>query len=206
MIVGEYLIIIVVSYRYELHIPTEFATHVYDKVVKAGESVGLVHAGLKALGSLRMEKAYRDFGHDMDNLDTLVEVGLGFTADMNKPGGFVGKEAVLKQQAELKAKKGLRRRLLQVLCQDSNPMMFHGEVIRRNGLVVGDVRVGSYGHSLGGAVGLAMVSIPGNDTTSVVNKEYIDAGKWEVEIAGKLYPAQLSLNPLYDPKNLKIKA
>jgi glycine cleavage system aminomethyltransferase T len=79
-----------------------------------GKEHGLVHAGLKALSSLRLEKAYRDFGHDMDNLDTLVEVGLAFTADMNKPGGFIGKEAVLKQQAELKAKKGLPRRLVQV--------------------------------------------------------------------------------------------
>lgn len=54
---------------YELHIPCEFAQHVYDRVVKAGEQFGLTHAGLKALGSLRMEKAYRDYGHDMDNMD-----------------------------------------------------------------------------------------------------------------------------------------
>jgi glycine cleavage system aminomethyltransferase T len=99
---------------YELHIPSEFAIHVYEEVVRVGKEYGLVHAGLKALSSLRLEKAYRDFGHDMDNLDTLVEVGLAFTADMNKPGGFIGKEAVLKQQAELKAKKGLPRRLVQV--------------------------------------------------------------------------------------------
>lgn len=100
--------------RYELHIPTEFAIHVYEQVVRVGKEFGLVHTGLKALSSLRLEKAYRDFGHDMDNLDTLVEVGLAFTADMTKPGGFVGKEAVLKQQAELKANKGLPRRLVQV--------------------------------------------------------------------------------------------
>jgi 4-methylaminobutanoate oxidase (formaldehyde-forming) len=99
---------------YELHIPSEFAIHVYEQVTRVGKEHGLVHAGLKALSSLRLEKAYRDFGHDMDNLDTLVEVGLAFTADMTKEGGFVGKEAVLKQQAELKAKKGLPRRLVQV--------------------------------------------------------------------------------------------
>lgn len=187
--------------RYELHIPSEFAIHVYEEIMKVGEQVGLVHVGLKALGSLRMEKAYRDFGHDMDNLDTLLEVGLGFTADMEKPGGFIGKEAVLKQKEELKANKGLKRRLLQVLCTDPEPQMYHAEIIRRNNVVVGDVRVGSYAHTLGGAVGLAMVTAD----EGVVNKKYIEGGEWTVEIAGKQYPIEVSLQPMYDPKNLKIK-
>ena len=79
---------------YELYIPVEFAAHVYDRIAEAGEEHGMVHAGLKALGSLRMEKGYRDYGHDMDNTDTLLEVGLGFTCDFEKEGGFIGKEAV----------------------------------------------------------------------------------------------------------------
>ena len=74
---------------YELHIPTEFAQHLYELVSEVGQKHGLVHAGLKALASLRMEKAYRDYGHDMDNTDTLLEVGLGFTADYDKPGKWV---------------------------------------------------------------------------------------------------------------------
>ena len=190
---------------YELHIPSEFAIHVYEEIVRAGKTHGLVHAGLKALSSLRLEKAYRDFGHDMDNLDTLVEVGLAFTADMNKPGGFVGKEAVQKQQAELKANKGLPRRLVQVLCLDPNVMLYHAEVLRRDNVVVGDVRIASYGHTLGGAVGLSMLTAPGG-AHKVVNKDFLETGKWEVEVAGKLYPVKVSLNPMYDPKNLKIKA
>jgi glycine cleavage system aminomethyltransferase T len=171
---------------------------------KAHPATPLVHCGLKALGSLRMEKAYRDFGHDMDNLDTLVEVGLGFTADMQKPGGFVGKECVAAQQKELREHKGLRRRLCQVLITDPEPMLYHGEVVRRNGVVCGDVRVGSYGHTLGGSVGLAMIEAVGDDAR--VNKAYLDDAVWEVEIAGKLHPAVVSLQPMYDPKNARIKA
>ena len=55
---------------YELFVPSEMAVHVYDQIVAMGETdeFGLVHAGLKALGSLRMEKGYRDYGHDLDNL------------------------------------------------------------------------------------------------------------------------------------------
>jgi len=188
---------------YELHIPAEQALHVYERVIEAGKKCNLVHAGLKALASLRMEKAYRDYGHDMDNTDTLLEVGLGFTADFDKPGGFIGKEAVLAQKAELKEKGGLKNRLCQVLVGDKEPLMYHGEVVFRDDKCVGDVRAASYGHTLGGAVGLAMVTA---EEGSVVNKNYLTQGKWEVEIAGNRYPCKLSLAPMYDPNNKRIKA
>ncbi|MDB5215351.1 MAG: Sarcosine dehydrogenase, partial [Myxococcaceae bacterium] len=85
---------------YELYVPTEQATHVYDRLVEAGAHCGLRHAGLKALASLRMEKGYRDYGHDIDNTDSVLEAGLGFAVDLKKPGGFLGKEAVEAKKAE----------------------------------------------------------------------------------------------------------
>ena len=88
---------------YELYIPAEQAMHVYDRLVDAGEPVGLRHAGLKALASLRMEKGYRDYGHDIDNTDSVLEAGLGFAVDLDKPGGFIGQEAVLAQEGRGRA-------------------------------------------------------------------------------------------------------
>src|SRR5262249_56049093 len=82
----------------ELYIPAEAAVHVYDRLVQAGTAAGLRHAGLKALGSLRMEKGYRDYGHDIDNTDTVLEAGLGFAVTLDKPGGFIGRGAVPAQQ------------------------------------------------------------------------------------------------------------
>ena len=79
---------------YELYVSAEQAVHVYDRIVAAGEAFGLRHAGLKALGSLRMEKGYRDYGHDIDNTDSVLEAGLGFAVDLDKPGGFIGRDAV----------------------------------------------------------------------------------------------------------------
>ena len=76
---------------YELYVPTEFTLHVYDMLVEAGESVGLKHAGLNALETLRLEKGYRDYGSDIDNVDTALEAGLGYFVDFEKPGGFIGK-------------------------------------------------------------------------------------------------------------------
>jgi 4-methylaminobutanoate oxidase (formaldehyde-forming) len=185
---------------YELYIPAEQTAHVYDRIVAAGERVGLVHAGLKALASLRMEKAYRDYGHDIDNTDTVLEAGLGFAVDLKKPGGFLGKDAVVAQ----KALGPLRKRLVQVLVTDPEPLLFHAEVLRCNDRPCGYVRAASYGHTLGGAVGLAMVEasgVPGG----VIDQKSIDGAAWDVEIAGTRHPVTVSLRPLFDPDNKKIK-
>jgi 4-methylaminobutanoate oxidase (formaldehyde-forming) len=182
---------------YELYIPAEQASYVYDRLTAAGESLGLRHAGLKALGSLRMEKGYRDYGHDIDNTDSVLEAGLGFAVDLKKPGGFVGRDAVLAK----KAAGPLTRRIVQVLVKDPEPMMFHAEVVRRSGKAVGYVRAASYGFTVGGAVGLVMV-----EAGEPVTQAYLDAGSWDVEIAGKKYPAVASMKPLYDPENKRVKA
>jgi len=183
---------------YELYIPTEQAMHVYDRLVEAGARVGLVHAGLKTLASCRMEKAYRDYGHDIDNTDTILEVGLGFAADLKKPGGFLGKDAVLAQ----KAAGPLKKRLLQILVKDPEAVLFHAEPVLRDGKPVGYIRAASYGHTLGGAVGLAMIADPDG---APIDAKWIEAGRWEVEIANTRYPAIASLKPLYDAENKRVK-
>jgi glycine cleavage system aminomethyltransferase T/glycine/D-amino acid oxidase-like deaminating enzyme len=182
---------------YELYIPAEQATHVYDRIVAAGAALGLRHAGLKALASLRMEKGYRDYGHDIDNTDTVLEAGLGFAVDLKKPSGFIGRDAVVAR----KAAGPLTRRLLQILVRDPEPLMFHAEIVLRDGKPLGYIRAASYGHTLGGAVGLAMI-----DAGQPIDQAYLDSGRWEVDIAGKRWPATASLKPLFDPDNRKIKA
>jgi len=180
---------------YELYIPAEQAVHVYDRIVAAGAPFGLRHAGLKALSSLRMEKGYRDYGHDIDNTDSVLEAGLGFAVALDKPS-FVGRDAV----AEFKARGPLRRRLVQVLVTDPKPLMFHAEIVRRDGVPVGYVRAASYGFTVGGAVGLAMI-----EAGEPVTPDYLDSGEWTVEIGASVYPARVSLRPLYDPRNERIK-
>jgi len=181
---------------YELYIPAEQALHVYDRLVAAGEPLGLRHAGLKALASLRMEKAYRDYGHDIDNTDSVLEAGLAFAVDLKKPGGFIGRDAVLAR----KAAGPLTRRLVQLLVQDPEPLLFHAEVVLRDGRALGYVRAASYGFTLGGAVGLAMI-----DAGEPIDQAYLDAGRWEVDIGGRRYPARASLRPLFDPDMRRIK-
>jgi 4-methylaminobutanoate oxidase (formaldehyde-forming) len=182
---------------YELYVPAEQAVHVYERLVASGEAFALKHAGLKALASLRMEKGYRDYGHDIDNTDSVLEAGLGFAVDLNKPGGFIGRDAVLVK----KAAGPLTRRLLQVLVLDPEPLLFHAEVVYRDGRALGYVRAASYGHTLGGAVGLAMV-----DAGEPIDQAWCEAGRWEIDIAGKRYPARASVKPMYDPANSRIRS
>ncbi|NUM88709.1 MAG: GcvT family protein [Bdellovibrionales bacterium] len=181
---------------YELYIPTEQAVHVYDRIVEEGKNHGLRHAGLKALASLRMEKGYRDYGHDIDNTDNAFETGLGFAVDLTKPG-FIGKSEAVKQKA---AGPAFPRRLVHVRVLDPDPMLWHAEVVRRNGKPIGYVRAGSYGHTVGGAVGLVML-----EAGEPITPAWLKEGQWEIEIAGKLYPCECSLRPLYDPENKRIR-
>jgi glycine cleavage system aminomethyltransferase T/glycine/D-amino acid oxidase-like deaminating enzyme len=180
---------------YELYVPADQAVYVYERLMEAGQDVDLRHTGLKALSSLRMEKAYRDYGHDIDNTDSVLEVGLGFAVALDKD--FIGRDAVLRQ----KESGPLMRRLAQVRLLDPEPLMFHGEVVYRDGVPVGYVRAASYGHTLGGAVGLAMIE-PGEPVTA----DLISSGPWEVDVAGVRYPAVASLRPMYDPDNARIRA
>ncbi len=181
---------------YELFIPTEQALHVYDILVEAGKEFNLTPAGLKALGSLRMEKGYRDYGHDMDNTDDPFEAGLGFTVNLDKASDFIGKDACIAKKAE----GPLKRRLAQVLVKDPEPFLYHAEIITRDGKNMGYVRSGSYCYTLGGAVGLFML-----EPEVVIDDTFISQGKWEIKIAGNVYPAQVSIKSLFDPENKKIK-
>jgi 4-methylaminobutanoate oxidase (formaldehyde-forming) len=89
---------------------------------------------------------------------------------------------------------------VQVLVTDPEPLMFHAEPVLRDGAAVGYVRAASYGFTLGGAVGLAMV-----DAGGPLDAAWVAAGEWEVEIAGRRYPATASLRPMYDPGNERIR-
>ena len=184
---------------YELYIPSEMAGYVYEQLVESGAAHGMRHVGLKALGSLRMEKGYRDYGHDVDNTDGVFDVGLGFAVDLDKPAGFLGRDAVVAQ----KHGGPPAQRLVQVALSDPHPLLYHAEIVYRDGVAVGDVRSASYGWTLGGAVGLAMVHTP--DQTPIT-PAWVQTGAWEVDIAGVRHGARASLRPMYDPTNARVKA
>ncbi len=180
---------------WELYIPTEFMLGVYDEIVATGSTFDLVHAGYHALNSMRIEKGYRHWSHDITDEDTPLEAGLGFTVKFDKAGGFIGREALLKQKEA-----GLDKRLLQFKLQDPEPLLYHNEPIWRNDEIVGHVTSGAYGHSLGGCIGLGYVHVDkGEKSDEILGSQY------EIEVAGVRVPAEASLRPMFDPNNEKIR-
>ena len=180
---------------WELYVPTEFAPGVFDVILENGPAHGFHLAGYHALNSLRIEKGYRHWGHDITDETTPLESGLGFAVKWEKPGGFVGREAL-----EERRNAPLSRRLVQFLLEDPEPMLYHEEPIWRDGVRVGRTTSGMYGHTLGGSVGLGYVEHPGG-----VDQEFIATGNFELEVAGKRFAAAASLRPMYDPTGEKIK-
>jgi 4-methylaminobutanoate oxidase (formaldehyde-forming) len=177
---------------YELYGAADRALELYDALA-AGEGVRPV--GLKALASLRMEKAYRDYGHDIDNTDCPLDVGLGFAVAWETD--FRGKAALLARKAAFPS----RQRLVQIKLIDPEPLLYHAEPVLRDGEVVGYVRAASYGWTLGASVGLAFVT-----THEKVTKDWLAAGTWEVDIAGERHAAEVSLRPMYDPTSARVRA
>ena len=181
---------------WELYIPTEFMQDIYDRIVSTGQAFGLVHAGYHALNSLRLEKAYRHWSHDITDEDSPLEAGLGFVIKFDKPQGFIGREALLRQQEQ-----GLSRQLLQLKLCDPEPLIYHNEPIWRDGALVGHITSGAYGHTLGGAIGLGYVDVPPDG-----DRKDVLTGTYEVEVACERVPAEVSLDPMYDPKNARIRS
>jgi glycine cleavage system T protein len=182
---------------WELYISAEFAQSVYDEIVRVGADHGLVHAGYHAMNSLRLEKAYRHWGHDITDEDTPLEAGLGFAVAWSKPEGFIGREALLRQKAE-----GVRRRLVNFKLSCSEPLVYHNEPIWRDGRLVGRVTSGMFGHTAGRPLALGYVS----NAEGIASPEWVKSGHYEIEIAAERFPAEASLQPFYDPAGTRIKA
>jgi len=184
---------------WELTVPSDMALHVYEVLTEAGREFNLANVGMHAMNSLRIEKAYRHWGHDIADEDTPIEAGLGFAVKYDKPGGFIGRDALLKQ----KEAGVVSKRLVQFLMQDPDVMVYHNEPIVRDGEICGYITGGMYGHTLGGSVGLGYVN--NSIENGGVNADYVNSGSYEIEVACKRFPATASLKPMYDPKNERIK-
>ncbi|MHA3700687.1 GcvT family protein [Jatrophihabitans sp. YIM 134969] len=180
---------------WELLIPTEIARHIWDTLF-AGGNEPLRPVGYHAMNSLRLEKGYRSWGHDISGADNPLQAGLSFTVKWDKPGGFVGREALLAAKEA-----GVSRRLTQFCMTDPSVHLTHDEPIYRDGELVGRVASAQYGHTVGGAVALGWVAAPGPEERS-----WFETGDYTVEVAGQRMTASASLRPLYDPKSERPKS
>jgi len=179
---------------WELFIPADLATGVFTELQRAGAEFDVSNVGLHAVNSLRLEKGYRHWGHDIGTEDNLVQAGLGFAA---KPDAsdFIGRDAFLQAKAA-----GLPdRRLVQFKLDDPEPLLYHNEPIVMDGRIVGYLTSGMYCHSVGAAIGMGYVEVP--DLTA----DRIAEADFEIEIAKERFAAHASLRGLYDPTSSRMK-
>ncbi len=177
---------------WELLVPYDIAAHIYDTVVDGGAQP----VGYHALNSLRLEKGYRSWGHDISTGDTPIEAGLAFTVAWEKAGGFIGREALMARREQ-----GVARRLVQFALEDAEPLLFHGETIYRDGVCVGHLTSAMYGHTIGSAIGMGYVTGPDTSTP----RNWYEQGEYTIEVAGVQVPARASLRPLYDPTSARTR-
>ena len=185
---------------WELYVSADMSAHVFETIAARRKDHQLAMCGLHALDSCRIEKGFRHFGHDISNEDHVLEAGLGFAVKENKQpskfGPMIGADAV-----KAKRNDGLSQRLMQFRLEDPDPLLYHNEAIYRDGVVIGYLTSGNYGHHLGGAIGLGYVkcSAVGETAEAQLNAHY------QIDVAGKLVDADVSLRPFYDPKALQVK-
>jgi sarcosine dehydrogenase len=180
---------------WELHVPVECAAMVYQLLMAAGEAHGIVNAGYRAIESLRLEKAYRAWGADIGPDYTPFEAGLGWAVDLESGKDFIGRDAILEQR-----QKPLGKSLAGFTLPERDLVLLGRETIYRNGERVGWLSSAGWGYTLDTNIGLGYVR-----NSAGVDREYLQSGSYELEIAGERHRCELQLRPSYDPKMLRMK-
>lgn len=178
---------------WEIYVSSDMAAHVFEVLREVGADVGLKLCGMHMMDSCRIEKAFRHFGHDITSEDHVLEAGLGFAVKTAKPA-FVGRDAVLRRKEA-----GLERRMVQFRLSDPEVMVYHNEPVLRDGKIVGHLTSGAYGHHLGAAIGMGYLPCKGEGVDALM------ASRYEIEIAGRRVPAEVSVRPIYDPEGARVR-
>ncbi len=179
---------------WEIFAPTAETTRVFAELQQAGAAFDVSNVGLHAVNSLRLEKGFRHWGHDIGSEDNLLQAGLSFAAKPDA-GDFIGRNAFLDQKAS-----GIPdRRLVQFQLDDPEPLLYHNEPIVMDGHIVGYLTSGMYGHSVGAAIGMGYVEAPG------LTADRISEATFEIEVAMQRFSAQASLRALYDPSASRMR-
>ncbi|MEY3031034.1 MAG: hypothetical protein RL058_1397 [Actinomycetota bacterium] len=184
---------------WELYVDRADALTLHDAIVAAGADQGLIHAGYHALNTLRLESGYRHWGHDITDEDTPLEAGLGFAVAWDKEGGFRGREALLVQRDRPRSK-----RLIQFRLDDPDRLLHHDEPIFRDGVLVGRTSSGMWSYTEGACLAMGYL-VRDDGSGEGVTQEWLDEGRFEIEVATVRVPASTSIRSFYDPRNTRVR-
>jgi 4-methylaminobutanoate oxidase (formaldehyde-forming) len=180
---------------YELHVPIEYATTLYDALMAAGGVFQLVNAGYRAIESCRLEKGYRAWGSDIGPDHTPIEAGLGWAVKTKKATPFRGREAIERQLSS-----GVKKMLACFVPDDPDVVLLGRETIYRDGKRVGWLSSGGFGYTIGKAIGYGYVR-----DAEGVTEDFVLSGTYELDVARARVPCRVSLTPLYDAEMARVK-
>jgi 4-methylaminobutanoate oxidase (formaldehyde-forming) len=175
---------------WELYCPPEYGLSLWRALWEEGRPHGLVAGGYRAIDSMRLEKGYRVWGADITPDETPDEGGVGFCVKPDKPGGFLGREAILAAR-----ERGAEQRLRCLVLEDPRSVALGNEPVRVDGRVAGRVTTGGYGYTVGASIAYAYLPAEVTEGTGV-----------EVEIFGRWVGGEVAREPLYDPAGERIRS
>jgi 4-methylaminobutanoate oxidase (formaldehyde-forming) len=176
---------------WELYCPTEYGPGLWRALWEAGSDHGLVAGGYRAIDSLRLEKGYRVWGADVTPDETPFEAGLGFCVKLDKPGGFIGRDALAAAKEE-----GPRVSLACIVLDDPRSVCLGNEPVRVGGEIAGRVTTGGFGYTVGRSIAYAYLPPALADTGTAV----------EIDIFGEWIAGEVAAEPLFDPRGERIRA
>lgn len=178
---------------YEIHVPLASCIPVYNKLIEAGRGFDMKHAGFRALYSLHLEKGYHLWNYDIRIDDNPVEANL--LQVCRKEGQYLGKQHVEKLKQH-----GVKKQRVFFTLEDK--IALYGlETIWRDDSVVGYLRRGNYGYNLDSSIGSGYIEHPKGQ---ILTEEFLNSGKYQIEVMDKRYPATLYLQSPFDPKNQRL--
>ena len=181
---------------WELHVPIAATGEVFDALVEAGKPFEIKPVGYRALESLRLEKGYRAWGSDITPNDSPFEAGLGWAVKLKKDIDFLGRKAAKEMSA-----KPLGKQLACFTVDDPDVVLLGRETILRDGEPVGYLTSGGHGYTVGKGIGYGYVR-----KAEGVSEDFLRSGRYELVVAMENVPAEIHLEPLYDPSSSRVKA
>ena len=175
---------------WELYMPADQGSIVWDALWEAGRPHGLRPVGYRAVESLRLEKGYRYWSADITPEYTPLESGQAFCVKLDK-GDFQGRDALVRQKAE-----GLKRRLCCLVLAEPTAVALGNEPVSHDGRVISRVTSGGYGYFIGESVAYAYLPTA---LTAIGTQVTIEAD-------GAQVAATVQRDPRHDPSNSRIKA
>jgi len=185
---------------YEIFPTTDLCRHVYDVLFEEGRPRGLLNAGFFALLHSRLEKGFVHFGADIGEDDTPLEAGLKFAVAFDKPGGFIGRDALLRQRDAGPLPSRIVSLRVREATQRKGPYLYRNEPVWKGRDIVGYVTSGAWGFRLDRSLGMASVQ-----RDAGVNAAWLGEGDFEVEVAGERHAVDLQFGGYYDPEGERLR-